>query len=70
MNYANLLSIWDRIGRTYSHGPQLADIHYGLDGFDDRNKQSVGGLLKMPFMKSWGKTDTAASEESINRRAA
>jgi len=70
MNYANLPSIWDRIGRTYSHGPRLSDIHYGLDGFDDQEKQSIGGLLKMPFMKSWGKTDTASQEESIDRRAA
>jgi sterol desaturase/sphingolipid hydroxylase (fatty acid hydroxylase superfamily) len=70
MNYSNLLSIWDRIGRTYSHGPRLADIRYGLDGFDDQEKQSVGGLLKMPFMKSWGNGNTASREESIERRAA
>jgi sterol desaturase/sphingolipid hydroxylase (fatty acid hydroxylase superfamily) len=70
MNYANLLSLWDRIGRTYSHGPRLADIHCGLDGFDDQEKQSVGGLLKMPFMTSWGRPDAAAREQSMDRRAA
>jgi hypothetical protein len=32
-------------------------------------KQSVGGLLKMPFMKSWGRRDVAAREENIDRRA-
>ena len=33
-------------------------------------EQSVGGLLKMPFMKSWGRRDVAAREENIGRRAA
>jgi hypothetical protein len=33
-------------------------------------KQSVGVLLKMPFMKSWGRPDVAAREENIDRRAA
>jgi sterol desaturase/sphingolipid hydroxylase (fatty acid hydroxylase superfamily) len=54
MNYSNLLSIWDRLGETYSHGPDFASLHYGLDGFDDAEKQSVTGLMKMPFMANWG----------------
>ena len=32
--------------------------------------QSVGGLLKMPFMKSWGRPDVAAREKNVDRRAA
>jgi sterol desaturase/sphingolipid hydroxylase (fatty acid hydroxylase superfamily) len=69
MNYSNLLSIWDRLGRSYSHGPNFAEMHYGLDGFDDQDKQSVGGLLKMPFMKSWGQP-AALPEETTEKRAA
>ncbi len=61
-NYANLLSIWDRLGRTYNRGPRFAELHYGLDGFDDQDKQSVGGLLKMPFMTSWGRQDTTTGD--------
>jgi sterol desaturase/sphingolipid hydroxylase (fatty acid hydroxylase superfamily) len=53
-NYSNLLSIWDRLGRTCNRGPIFAELHYGLDGFDDGDKQSLSGLLKMPFMNSWG----------------
>jgi sterol desaturase/sphingolipid hydroxylase (fatty acid hydroxylase superfamily) len=64
MNYSNLLSIWDRLGRSYSHGPNFAEMHYGLDGFDDQDKQSVGGLLKMPFMKSWGQPGEPPDENT------
>jgi len=53
VNYSNLLSIWDRLGGTYSRGPQFEKLRYGLDGFDDERKQSLGGLLRMPFVKSW-----------------
>jgi sterol desaturase/sphingolipid hydroxylase (fatty acid hydroxylase superfamily) len=53
-NYSNLLSIWDRLGRTYNCGPSFAELRYGLDGFDDREKQSLSGLLKMPLMSNWG----------------
>jgi sterol desaturase/sphingolipid hydroxylase (fatty acid hydroxylase superfamily) len=70
MNYANLLSIWDRLGRSYSHGPRFAELHYGLDGFDDPEKQSVGGLLKMPFMNSWGRPARVPKAENTGRRAA
>ena len=55
MNYSNLLSVWDRLGRTYSSGPRFDELDYGLQGFDDREKQSLVGMLKMPFMKAWGR---------------
>jgi sterol desaturase/sphingolipid hydroxylase (fatty acid hydroxylase superfamily) len=70
MNYSNLLSIWDRLGETYSHGPDFAEMHYGLDGFDDADKQSVSGLLKMPFMKSWGTPAATLRQQDNDRRAA
>lgn len=53
-NYSNLLSIWDRLGGTYNHGPRFAELRYGLDGFDGSEQQSLRGLLKMPFMSDWG----------------
>jgi sterol desaturase/sphingolipid hydroxylase (fatty acid hydroxylase superfamily) len=55
-NYSNLLSIWDRLGSTYNHGPRFAELRYGLDGFDDPEKQSLGGLLRMPFADGWGQS--------------
>ena len=50
MNYSNLLSVWDRLGRTYSRGPRFNDLHYGLDGFDNPTIQSFTGLMKLPFV--------------------
>jgi sterol desaturase/sphingolipid hydroxylase (fatty acid hydroxylase superfamily) len=70
MNYSNLLSIWDRLGETYSHGPDFASLHYGLDGFDDADKQSVTGLMKMPFMADWGGHVETPRPQQIDRRAA
>jgi sterol desaturase/sphingolipid hydroxylase (fatty acid hydroxylase superfamily) len=75
-NYANLLSIWDRLGGTYNHGPRFAELRYGLDGFDDPEKQSLGGLLKMPFMSAWGqpaatpddKADRSTPPSALPRR--
>jgi sterol desaturase/sphingolipid hydroxylase (fatty acid hydroxylase superfamily) len=61
-NYANLLSIWDRIGGTYNRGPCFVELRYGLDGFDDAEKQSLGGLLRMPFMSDWGRSEAEADD--------
>ncbi len=57
-NYGDILSIWDRLFRTYNPGPRFDELRYGLDGLNERGKQSLGGLLKMPFMPSWGKPAT------------
>ena len=65
-NYSNLLSIWDRLGRTYNRGPYFAELHYGLEGFDDEDKQSLPGLLKMPFMSGWGRAEARADEKATN----
>ncbi|MBR0899432.1 sterol desaturase family protein [Bradyrhizobium tropiciagri] len=67
-NYSNLLSIWDRLGGTYNCGPRFAELCYGLDGFDDAEKQSLRGLLKMPFMREWGRSG-AGSDDKADRSA-
>jgi sterol desaturase/sphingolipid hydroxylase (fatty acid hydroxylase superfamily) len=48
-NYANIFSFWDRLCGTYATRTNYQDIHYGLDGCDDRRKQTLIGLLKMPI---------------------
>jgi len=50
-NYANIFSIWDRLFNTYTARINFHELRYGLDGFDDEEKQSLTGLLKMPFVK-------------------
>lgn len=49
-NYANIFSIWDRLFGTYTTQINFHELRYGLDGFDDEKKQSLIGLLKMPFV--------------------
>jgi sterol desaturase/sphingolipid hydroxylase (fatty acid hydroxylase superfamily) len=48
-NYANIFSIWDRIFRTYTPTIDFSRLRYGLDGFDERKKQTVPALLALPF---------------------
>jgi sterol desaturase/sphingolipid hydroxylase (fatty acid hydroxylase superfamily) len=69
-NYANLLSIWDRLGGTYNSGPAFAELRYGLDGFDDEEKQSLIGLLKMPFMSGWGQPNMRSEHDTSDRPVA
>ena len=50
-NYSNIFSFWDRLCGTYTARIDFGELRYGLDGFDDRHKQSLKGLLTMPFVK-------------------
>jgi len=50
-NYANIFSIWDKLFGTYTPAKNLHELRYGLDGFDAPEKQSLPGLLKLPFIK-------------------
>ena len=49
-NYSNIFSIWDRIFGTYVPNIHFDRLRFGLDGFDDRNKQSLPALLSLPFL--------------------
>ena len=49
-NYSNIFSIWDRIFGTYTATVDFSRLRYGLDGFDDRKKQTLPALLKLPFL--------------------
>ena len=48
-NYSNIFSFWDRIFGTYTSSVDFNGLRYGLDGFDVRGKQSLLGLLSLPF---------------------
>lgn len=50
-NYSNIFSFWDRLCGTYTPRVDFGELRYGLDGFDDAGKQSLRGLLKMPFVR-------------------
>ena len=49
-NYSNIFSIWDKLFGTYTSAIDLRRLKYGLDGFDVKERQTLAGLLKMPFM--------------------
>lgn len=49
-NYANIFSFWDRLFRTYTSSIDFRKLSYGLDGFDVKERQTLRGLLKMPFV--------------------
>ena len=42
-------SRWDRVFGTYTPTVDFDRLSYGLDGFDDANKQTLPALLKLPF---------------------
>ena len=50
-NYSNIFSFWDRLLGTYTAEVDFEKLRYGLDGFDVNEKQTLQGLLKMPFMR-------------------
>ena len=49
-NYSNIFSFWDRVFGTYTSEVDFQALRYGLDGFDAKERQTLSGLLKMPFM--------------------
>jgi sterol desaturase/sphingolipid hydroxylase (fatty acid hydroxylase superfamily) len=49
-NYSNIFSVWDRLCGTYTGEIDFGKLGYGLDGFDVEERQTLRGLLKMPFM--------------------
>ena len=49
-NYSNIFSLWDRLFGTYNNATDFRKLTYGLDGFDVKERQTLRGLLKMPFM--------------------
>ena len=48
-NYANLLTIYDRMLGTYTPAERAAAVVYGLDEVDASRAASFPGLLSMPF---------------------
>jgi len=49
-NYSNIFSVWDRLLGTYTPDINFQKLRYGLDDLDIEERQTLRGLLKMPFM--------------------
>jgi sterol desaturase/sphingolipid hydroxylase (fatty acid hydroxylase superfamily) len=48
-NYANLVTIYDRLLGTYTPAERANTVVYGLDDVDPKRAASLPGLLSMPF---------------------
>jgi sterol desaturase/sphingolipid hydroxylase (fatty acid hydroxylase superfamily) len=51
-NYGNILSVFDRLFRTFTPSARGLRIDYGLAGFDDPRAQTTAALLALPFRPS------------------
>jgi sterol desaturase/sphingolipid hydroxylase (fatty acid hydroxylase superfamily) len=51
-NYANLLTIYDRLLGTYTPSARAESVVYGLDNAEGMSKASCPGLVAMPFQRS------------------
>jgi sterol desaturase/sphingolipid hydroxylase (fatty acid hydroxylase superfamily) len=48
-NYANVLTLWDRLLGTFTPGARAYSVVYGLDDADPAQSASFPALLAMPF---------------------
>jgi len=51
-NYANLFSFFDRVFRTFTPSSRGRFVHYGIQGYDAPEHQSIGAVLALPFQRS------------------
>lgn len=48
-NYSSLLSVWDRVFRSFRHREDPSGIVLGLDEFSSPENQRIAGMLTTPF---------------------
>ena len=49
-NYSTVLSVWDRLARSFRMRDDPRAIVFGLNEFTAPEWQSFGGMLKTPFV--------------------
>ena len=71
-NYSVVLSIWDRVARTFRYCSNVNAIEFGLDKFADERWQTIGGMMKTPLAEDSGASepDVAESESKGGDQAA
>jgi sterol desaturase/sphingolipid hydroxylase (fatty acid hydroxylase superfamily) len=60
-NYGNILSIYDRIFRTFTPTDRARSVTYGLDDVDPVRANSLPTLLAMPFHSADAPAETATA---------
>jgi sterol desaturase/sphingolipid hydroxylase (fatty acid hydroxylase superfamily) len=48
-NYANVLTVWDRLLGTFTPSERAYTVVYGLDDVDPARMRGFWALLRMPF---------------------
>ncbi len=56
-NFSSLLSLWDGLFGTWNWRDDSESISFGLEGFDEPNRHTLGGLLKTPLNQAPVKAD-------------
>jgi len=59
-NYGNILSIYDRVLRTFTSTERAGSVTYGLDDVDPTEAQALPRLLAMPFRPPGSSSDPRA----------
>jgi sterol desaturase/sphingolipid hydroxylase (fatty acid hydroxylase superfamily) len=59
-NFSTVLSVWDRLARSLRQRTDPAEITFGLDEFDGDRWQTVGGMLRTPFVGGGPGRDVSA----------
>lgn len=67
-NYSTVLSVWDRLARTFRMRPDMRTLEVGLDDFDGAEWQTVWGMLRTPFVGT-GANDSGAAETGSGRQS-
>ncbi len=49
-NYSTVLSVWDRLARTFRLRADPKTLHFGLPEFADPGWQTIWGMLRTPFL--------------------
>jgi len=47
-NYTSLFSLWDRLFGSFRLRANVHSVHFGLEGYDQADRQTLVGLLKTP----------------------
>jgi sterol desaturase/sphingolipid hydroxylase (fatty acid hydroxylase superfamily) len=62
-NYSTVLSVWDRIARSFRIRQDPRTIEYGLDEFRGDESQTIWGMLRTPFLTTPRTADRPTSSD-------
>jgi sterol desaturase/sphingolipid hydroxylase (fatty acid hydroxylase superfamily) len=67
-NYSTILSVWDRLARSFRMRPDPKTLVFGLDEFRDVSWQTWWGMLKTPFVNATSNPGQPPSEDREESR--